>query len=123
MKVCHKCGHENDDSVVYCEKCGLFLSTNSQWGKEPILFNPSNKIWLNIVLKGLMIIEVLFAISIFVVLVQGDPERFFYGLIGLAVFHLLAMLTLNLAFNVQSIKDDMKEVKAYLSKQYDDSFE
>ena len=77
------------------------------------MFDPSNKIWLKIVLIFFLVLEAIFlissAIALFIEIIS--IEYFLLGLLGLLVIHFLMMLSLNRLFNIQSIKDDIKELK------------
>ena len=77
------------------------------------MFNPSNKIWLNIVLVFFLIIEVIFLASTLIGFFKDiiSIEYLLLGLFGLLVYHFLMMLSLNRLFNIQSIKENIKELK------------
>ena len=76
----------------------------------PLWMDPSNKLWLEIVLYALLTIEIIFLLILIVQLFSGNPGIFFQGLIGLVIFHLIAMLSLNIAFNLQRVKEEVKEI-------------
>lgn len=80
----------------------------------PLWTDPSNKVWLYIVLYAILVIEGIFLFLLFLQLLSGREDYFFMGLIGLVIFHLVAMLSLNISFNIQTIKEDVKDIKKRL---------
>lgn len=80
----------------------------------PSWMDPSNKVWLRIVLYALLILESIFLLVLLVQLFSARIGIFFQGLLGLVIFHLLAMVSLNIAFNIQRVKEEVKEIKERL---------
>lgn len=80
--------------------------------KKLILLDPSNKIWLNIMLYSFFVFEIiLFVSSIIVSFLLENFLIFSASIIGIIMIHIIAMVSLNLSFNIQSIKDDISEIK------------
>lgn len=80
--------------------------------KKSFILDPSNILWLNIVLYSNISLELLLFIASLIV--ANTMENILYFLLGcllIALMHLITMMALNLSFNVQSLKDDVKELK------------
>jgi len=75
------------------------------------LFNPSNKNWLNIVLYFNVIFEVIVILSSIIAAVFYESFLIFLiGIISVVIIHFINMLSLNLFFNIQTIRDDLSEL-------------
>ena len=87
--------------------------------ENSLLFDPSNKVWLNLLLLISFIIEMLMLLGVvffFFIVLFTEEYKFYMFLImlfGLVFFHLSMMIMLNKSFNIQSIKDDVKEILLY----------
>lgn len=80
--------------------------------KRSFIFDPSNILWLNIVLYSNIFLELLlFIASLIVAITMENILYFLLGCLLIVLMHLITMITLNLSFNVQSLKDDVKELK------------
>ena len=76
------------------------------------LFDPTNKIWLNFVLIFFFILEGIVLVSAIILsIVYSSLLYFLYSIIGIVVLHVLTMIGFNMIFNIQAIKDDIKELK------------
>jgi hypothetical protein len=80
----------------------------------PLFMDPSNKLWLEIILYALLVLEAIFLLFLIAQLFSGNPIVFLQGLLGLFIFHLVAMVSLNIAFNLQRVKEEVKEIKERL---------
>ena len=136
--ICPQCKSESDGGTITCNNCGAQLIANRNISSKSDLqrrtmvkrksvnkgkstsnglnefFDPSSTVWLRV----LLVIWILTEISgVLVVLYMWFNDNGFGilesigGILSILVLHLIVMLSLNLYFNVQSIKEDMSDIK------------
>jgi hypothetical protein len=75
------------------------------------IFDPTDGMWIRIILYASIVIEIVAAIVVLLMLIGG--RLFFLELLiafgSIVLFHITIMVSLNLIFNVQSIKENMSK--------------
>ena len=91
------------------------MNSNKYDARKSAFIDPADKLWLEIVLYSFLLLEVLYVIVLIVILFLGEVVYFLIGIPAILIIHLMVMLSLNKAFNIQIIKDEIEDIKKIIS--------
>ncbi|MFH5881345.1 hypothetical protein [Liberiplasma polymorphum] len=77
-----------------------------------VLFDPSSSLWLSIILYMVVFLEmtVFFGTIALVVLGHTELKYLGYAVVGIIFYHVFIMLSLNMVFNIQNIKNNTEKI-------------
>jgi len=104
---------QGTDSKLSGENIKMFTreKTEDDYNDSTFL-NPTKKVWLQIALYGEITLQFLLGFSILFLAVEFENILIFFGgILILVIVHISFMVSLNIAFNIQSIKENLSDIK------------